>query len=133
MFPEIQVNQELTSIPEVEIDERELAIIENIDENMETNYQAQKESVVNPDVADPFKPYYTQQAQEQENTIRLDQIYSQDGVEYAEVKFNEFDYKLTETDVFAEVYQVQAINENSVVLLKGDEIITLILGQLLYD
>ena len=54
-------------------------------------------------------------------------------MDYAEIKFNEFSYKLVETDVFAEIYKVQAINENSVVLLKGDEIITIFLDQLILD
>jgi hypothetical protein len=36
-------------------------------------------------------------------------------------------------DLFGKIYQVKAINADSVVLLKGDEIITLFINEVYYD
>jgi len=125
-------DEDIESLPDIDIDEREVELIENIDEKMETSYEMETAILSSDEVKDPFKPYYLTE-EEKENMLMLEKIYSEDGVWYTEIKFNEFLYKLTEGDIFANVYKLQAINENSVVLLKGDEIITISLGQLLYD
>lgn len=133
LFPEQKIEIDTGPVLDIDLDQRQLAMIETIDDNLETTYQIKGDVDISHDIRNPFQPYYIQQNQENENTIKLEKIYSQDGVDYAEIKFNEFSYKLVETDVFAEIYKVQAINENSVVLLKGDEIITIFLDQLILD
>ncbi len=124
---------EIENIPIIEIDETEIELIKNIDERLETSYEMSKDTLSSEEVSDPFRPYYLGAEEEKENTLFLEQIYSDDGAWYAEVKFNEFLYKLTPGDIFANIYKLEVVHENSVVLLKGDEIITLSLGQLLYD
>ncbi|MGM0365593.1 MAG: hypothetical protein ACQEP5_03550 [Actinomycetota bacterium] len=128
-----KAEDDVESLPDVEIDEREIELIESIDQELETSYQLKQDISISEEVKDPFKPYYVTEEEEKENMLLVEQIYSEDGIWYAEIKFNEFLYKLTGGDVFANVYKLEVINENSVVLLKGDEIITISLGQLLYD
>ena len=41
--------------------------------------------------------------------------------------------KLKLNDLFGKIYQIKAINAASVVLLKGDEIITLFINEIYYD
>jgi len=41
--------------------------------------------------------------------------------------------KLKLNDLFGKIYQIKAINADSVVLLKGDEIITLFVNEIYYD
>ena len=53
--------------------------------------------------------------------------------EPTELSLNEFQYLLREGDTFNIIYQVQSINEDSVVLLKGDVIITLYIDEIKYD
>ncbi len=121
------------SVPVIVIDEREIGLINNIDEELETSYHMDTGILASEEVNDPFKPYYRIDEEEKENTLFLEQIYLEDGLWYAKIKFNEFLYKLNEGDVFANVYKLEVVHENSVVLLKGDEILTVSLGQLLYD
>ncbi len=128
-----QPADDVKKVPIIEIDEREIELIENIDEQLETSYQTEVEMVDTDAVRDPFKPYYITEEEEKENVLLLETIYSEQGQWYAEIRFNEFLYKLAQGDVFANIYMLEAVHENSVVLLKGDEIITLSLGQLLYD
>ncbi len=126
-------DSEIKDVPNILIEERKIADIEKIEEEIGGTYEIETGKLEEQNINDPFKPYYLVEIEEAENVIRLDAIYSEEGIEYAEIKFNEYVYKLKEEDIFAENYQVKAINENSVVLLKGDEIITLFLNQIYYD
>ena len=63
----------------------------------------------------------------------LEDIYTKDGDSFAEVKLNDFTYLLTIGDIFLEIYQIHAINDTSVVILKGDEVLTLFIGEMAYD
>ena len=65
--------------------------------------------------------------------MKLENIYTKDGDEYAEISLNEFQYLLKEGDIFDVIYQIQSINPDSVALLKGDEIITLFIDEIKYD
>lgn len=125
---------EIEDVPDINIDERKISSIERIDQEAGSSFEIETDILESEEnIKDPFKPFYLNGEDEPENIIRLNAIYSKDGIEYIEVKFNDHVYKLKEEDVFAENFQVQAINENSVVVLKGDEIITLFLNEIYYD
>lgn len=124
-------------IPEVEIDESEINEIERSDENIRKSYDVENEiGIIDESLRDPFRPFYISEEKDEEeekNILTLEKIYTKDGEEYAELNFNDYTYKLKEADTLADYYYVQAININSVVLLKGDEVITLFIGIPLYD
>jgi hypothetical protein len=125
-------------IPEVEIDEKEISEIGKEDINIKKSYAIEDEiDLIDDSIKDPFKPFYieeeTEETEEDKNIFKLERIYITDGVEYAELSFNEHLYLLKENDLFGYYYFVQAINETSVVLLKGDDTLTVFLGTVLYD
>jgi hypothetical protein len=122
------------ALPEVEIDESEVEEIKKGEEDIKKGYVIESEiKLIDDSTRDPFKPFYIVEEEEKENIITLEKIFSKDGVEYAEINFNEYIYNLKETDTISDVYLIQAININSLVLLKGDEIITLYIGIPVYD
>lgn len=85
-------------------------------------------------VRDPFKPFYIKDEEEEEkNILKLERIYTEDGIEYAELSLNDYLYQLKEGDTLSDIYLVQAINDTSVVLLKGDDIVTVFIGAVVYD
>ena len=85
-------------------------------------------------VRDPFKPFYIKdEEEEKKNILKLEKIYTRDGIEYAELSLNDYSYLLKEGDTLYDIYLVQAINDTSVVLLKGDEYLTVFIDTVIYD
>ncbi len=86
-------------------------------------------------VRNPFKPFYmkTGELESVSNQLMLKNIYSAEKVYYVEIDVNGSIYKLKKDDQFAKIYQVLSINEDSIVLLKGDELITLYMNEIYYD
>lgn len=83
----------------------------------------------------PFKPFFVEKSDSQDfsNQLILVNIYSIDKIFYIEIEVNGSIYKLKKDDQFARIYQVLSINEDSIVLLKGDELITLYMNEIYYD
>ncbi len=89
----------------------------------------------------PFEPpamYATAEetptpGEEEALPLSLDDIYTEDGVEYAVIRYGDNVYTVTEGErVGDSPYQVQAIGTNYVDLLRGDgEVIRLYLGEVL--
>ncbi len=127
--------EESLELPEVEIDEEEIKEIGKSDTDIKKSYDIEGEiNLVDESIRDPFRPFYIQDEEEEEkNVLKLERIYSKDGVEYAEINLNDYTYKLKEEDPLSDTYLVQAINVNSVVLLKGDDILTLFIDEVKYD
>ncbi|MDD3819649.1 MAG: hypothetical protein PHG41_07450 [Actinomycetota bacterium] len=126
---------EMPVVPDIEIDDEEIDEIKKGDAERRKTYDIENEIIlVDESLRNPFKPFYIQDEEEEEkNILRLDNIYTLDGVEYIEINLNNYNYKLKEGDTLSSTYLVQAINVNSAVLLKGDEILTLILDTPVYD
>ncbi len=122
-------------LPSIKIDEREIESISAGDGEMKKNYEFETDvSIVEDSIRDPFEPYYIDKKElEEKNVLILGKIYREDGVNYAEINFNNIVYILKKQDVFGNNYRVEAINPTSVVLLKGDEIITILIDQIFYD
>lgn len=124
-------------LPEVEIDEKEISEIGKEDIAIKKSYAIEEEiDLVDESIKDPFKPFYIEEETEEEeekNIFELERIYITDGVEYAELSFNDHLYLLKENDLFGYYYFVQAINETSIVLLKGDNTLTVFMDSVLYD
>jgi len=135
MIDEVFGSKDIISDLDIELDEKEIASINVSEQDMEKKYDISKDiSSIADEVDNPFKPFYIEEDQQEEkNILGLDNIYTKDGEEYAEISFNDFQYLLKEGDIFAVIYLVQSINESSVVLLKGDEIITIFIDVLVYD
>ena len=127
--------EEVPEPPEIEIDEEEIQEIGKSDTNTRKSYDI--ESVI--DLSDesarnPFKPFFIHDEEEEEkNVLKLEKIYTRDEVEYAEINLNDFTYRVKEDNPISDIYLVQAINEDSVALLKGDEIINISIGEIVYD
>ena len=122
-------------IPDIDIDETEINEISIYENNLKKMYDI-KDEYINSDTGlrDPFEPFYTEGADEEDkNILILEAIYSEDQMEYAEIYFNDHKYLLKEDDIFSEIYLVDSINPDSVILLKGDELITLFLNEMKYD
>lgn len=122
-------------IRDVNIDEKEVESIQLQENEMEKSYDISQDiSSIADELENPYEPFYiTEEEEAEKNIIIIENIYSEDGVFYTELKFNDFVYLLTVDDIFLDVYSVMAINETSVVLLKGDEIINLLIGEIFYD
>lgn len=88
--------------------------------------------MIDASVRGPFKPFYIKdEEEEKKNILKLEKIYTRDGIEYAELSINDYSYLLKDT--FYDIYLVQAINDTSVVLLKGDEYLTVFIDTVTYD
>ena len=122
-------------LPQIDIDEAEIKGIGKSDIDIRKSYDIDNEiSVIDKSVRDPFKPFYIKDGEEEKkNILKLEKIYTRDGIEYAELSLNDYSYLLKEGDTFYDIYLVQAINDTSVVLLKGDDIVTVFIDIVVYD
>ena len=126
--------EEALGLPEVEIDEEEIQEIGKSDMNIRKSYDVEGEiNLADESARDPFKPFYIRDEEEEKNILRLEKIYTKDTVEYAEINLNDYTYIIKEDDLLSDIYLVQAINADSVVLLKGDEIINISIDEIIYD
>lgn len=119
----------------IQIDESEVESIMTLSERMEKSYDISREiSSIADELEDPFKPFYIgEETDIAKNILILENIYSEGDTDYCEILFNDFAYILALDDTFNNMYMVQAINESSVVLLKGDEVLTLFIGEMVSD
>lgn len=127
--------EEGLELPQVEIDEKEISGIGKVDTEIKKSYDIGEEiNLTDASTRDPFKPFYIKEDQEEKkNMLKLEKIYKESGIEYAELCLNDYSYLLKEGDTFYDIYLVQAINDTSVVLLKGDDIVTVFMGTVVYD
>jgi len=128
-------NNASLTLRDIDIDEKEVESINTLGSEMEKSYDISKEiSSIADELENPFKPfYYSEETEEVKNIIILENIYLKDGSKSCEIKFNDHIYILVELDSFYDIYMVQSINETSVVLLKGDEVLTLFIGEMVQD
>ena len=127
--------EEVLKLPEIEIDEEEIQEIGKSDTNTRKSYDIESEiDLTDESARNPFKPFFIRDEEEGEkNVLKLEKIYSRDEVEYAEINLNDFTYRVKESDPLSDIYLVQAINADSVALLKGDEIINISIDEIIYD
>ena len=126
--------EEGLELPEIEIDEEEIQEIGKSDTNTRKSYDIESEiDLTDESARNPFKPFFIQDEEEEKNVLKLERIYTTDEVEYAEINLNDFTYRVKEADPLSDIYLVQAINEDSVALLKGDEIINISIDEIIYD
>lgn len=127
--------EEGLELPQIDIDEKEISGIGKVDIEIKKSYDPEEEiNLMDDSVRDPFKPFYIKDGEEEEkNMLKLERIYTEDGIEYAELSLNDYLYQLKEGDTLSDIYLVQAINDTSVVLLKGDDIVTVFIGAVVYD
>ncbi|MBU2562877.1 MAG: hypothetical protein KJ568_00335 [Actinobacteria bacterium] len=127
--------EEGLELPQIDIDEAEIKGIGKVDIEIKKSYDPEEEiNLMDDSVRDPFKPFYIKDEEEDEkNILKLEKIYTRDGIEYAELSLNDYSYLLKEGDTFYDIYLVQAINDTSVVLLKGDDIVTVFIDTVIYD
>ena len=128
----------IKEVPYVDIDEDEIKRMAYADGEMKESYEADESIILEEeDIRNIFEPFYLEDekedAEEKKDLLRLDKIYSENEVNYTELKLNDYLYRLKEGDIFGTIYQVQVINSTSVVLLKGDEIITIFIGEVYYN
>ena len=127
--------EEGLELPQIDIDEKEISGIGKVDIETKKSYDIEEEiNLMDDSVRDPFKPFYIKDEEEEEkNMLKLERIYTMDGIEYAELSLNDYFYLLKEGDPLSDIYLVQAINDTSVVLLKGDDIVTVFIDIVVYD
>jgi len=121
------------TLRDVEIDEKEVESIRTASTELQNDYDiSQGISTIADQLENPFEPfYYEEQTDEIKNIFILENIYFENDLEYCEIKINDYTYVLAETDTFLDNYMVQSINESSVIILKGDEILTLFIGEMI--
>jgi len=126
---------ESLKLRDIKIDDKEVESITVIEGEMEQSYDiSQGISTIADELENPFEPFFiTNEDNTQKNILMLESISTSDGNSFSEIKFNDFTYLLTEGDIFLEIYQIQSINETSVIILKGDEVLTLHIGDMIYD
>lgn len=126
-----------SEIAKIQIDENELKNLDITNKTLNEKIDTSNEIKITADkLRDPFMPFYlnNQQGSEtQKNKLFVEKIYSENEIFYAEINFNDAVYKLKKDDLFGKIYQVKAINADSVVLLKGDELITIYINEIYYD
>ena len=122
-------------LPQVEINEKEISEIGKVDTEIKKSYDPEEElNLIDDSVRDPFKPFYIKEEQEEKkNMLELKKIYKEGGIEYVDLSLNDYLYKLKEGDIFSDIYLIHAINPDSVVLLKGDDILYVFMGTVVYD
>ena len=120
---------------DIKIDEKEVESITVLEGEMEQNYDISKGiSTIADELENPFEPFFIiNEDDTQKNILILEAITINEGNSFSEIKFNDFTYLLTEGDIFLEIYQIQSINDTSVIILKGDEVLTLHIGDMIYD
>ncbi len=135
MIKESYGGEEGIELPDVRIDEEEISEIGKENINIEKSYSVEGDiGLIDESARNPFEPFYIRSEEEEEkNVLELESIYVEDEVEYAELSLNDHLYELKEGDLLGDIYSVQAINEDSVVLLKGDDILAIYLGSVVYD
>lgn len=126
---------ESLKLRDIKIDDKEVESITVLDAEMEQNYDVSKGiSTIADELEDPFEPFFiTDEDNTEKNIFLLEDIGSEEGISFSEIKFNDFTYRLTEGDIFLEIYQIKSINDTSVIILKGDEVLTLHIGEMIYD
>ncbi|MCJ7665206.1 MAG: hypothetical protein MUO59_00535 [Actinobacteria bacterium] len=126
---------ESLKLRDMKIDEKEVESINVLEKEMEQNYDISKGiSNLADDLEDPFRPFFTvDEDNTQKNILMLEDITTDAGIDSCEIKFNDNTYLLEEGDIFLKIYQVQSISDESVAILKGDEILTLHIGVMIYD
>ncbi len=123
-------------IPDVRIDESEIEEIGKGDESMKKSYESETDiDIVDESERDPFKPFYAigEDEGDEKNILKLEDVFSKEGVLYADINVNDYTYELIAGETLGGVYVVKVINDDSVLLQKGDEMLTLIMGVPLYD
>ena len=120
---------------DIKIDDKEVESITVLEGEMEQNYDISKGiSTIADELENPFEPFFIiNKNNKQKNILILEAITIDEGNSFSEIKFNDFTYLLTEGDIFLEIYQIQSINDTSVIILKGDEVLTLHIGDMIYD
>ena len=126
---------ESLELRDIKIDEKEVESITVFEKEMEQSYDISKGiSTIADELENPFEPFFiANEDNTQKNILILQDITTNEGNSFAEIKFNDFTYLLTEGDIFLEIYQIQSINDTSVIILKGDEVLTLHIGEMIYD
>ncbi len=126
---------ESLKLRDIKIDDREVESITVLEGEMEQSYDISKGiSTIADELEDPFEPFFiTNEDNTQKNILVLVAITTSEGNSLSEIKFNDFTYLLTEGDIFLEIYQIQSINDTSIIILKGDEVLTLHIGEMIYD
>lgn len=126
-----------SDIMKINLDENELKSLEMTNQTIEEKIDTSSEiSVSSEEIRDPFMPFFMNTKAEnenQKNMLTVERIYSESSIFFVEINLNDAVYKLKTDDLFGKIYQVKAINADSVVLLKGDEIITLFINEIYYD
>ena len=121
----------------INLDENELKSLEITNQTIEEKIDTVSEIKISSEgIRDPFLPFFMNSDSEnknQKNMLVVERIYSESSVFFVEINLNEAVYKLKLDDLFGKIYQIKAINADSVVLLKGDEIITLFVNEIYYD
>lgn len=121
----------------INLDENELKSLEITNQTIEEKIDTpSKISFSSSEIRDPFLPFFMSQDSEnedQKNMLTVEKIYSENNIFFVEIDLNDAVYKLKAEDLFGKIYQVKAINADSVVLLKGEEIITLFINEIYYD
>jgi hypothetical protein len=138
LFDNLNFDYDASSdIVRVNLDENELKSLEITNQTIEEKIDTSNEiSFSSSEIRDPFLPFFLNpesENEDQKNMLTVDRIYSEVNVFFVEIKLNNAVYKLKAEDLFGKIYQVKAINADSVVLLKGDEIITLFINEIYYD
>jgi hypothetical protein len=120
---------------DIKIDTSEVESITVLEKEMEQSYDISKDiSTIADDLENPFKSFIVADEDDsQKNILMLEDISIEDGISFSEIELNDFTYRLTVGDIFLEIYQIQSINDNSVIILKGDEVLTLHIGEMIYD
>ncbi len=128
-------NDPSLTLRDIDIDEKEVESIRTMDEGMEKSYDIKSDiSSIADELDNPFEPFYAEEeTDEVKNILILQDILFEDGIETCEIRFNEYTYILSESETFFNIYMVQSINESSVVILKGDELFTLYIGEMVHD
>jgi hypothetical protein len=131
------INPTSPDIARINLDENELKSLEITNQTIEEKIDTSNEiKVLKEEIRDPFMPFFLNSSMEnenQKNMITVERIYSESSIFFVEINLNDAVYKLKIDDLFGKIYQVKAINADSVVLLKGDEIITLFVNEIYYD
>lgn len=126
---------ESLKLRDIKIDDKEVESITVLEGEMEQSYDISTGiSTIADELENPFEPFFIiNEDNTQKNILMLEGITTSEGNSFSEIKFNDFTYLLTEGDIFLEIYQIQSINDTSVIILKGDEVLTLHIGDMIYD
>lgn len=138
LFSSFSPSESISSeIEKIQLDENELKSFEITNATIEEKIDSSNEIKVSSEkIRDPFMPFYLNPeagSETQKNKLSVEKIYNEDEVFFTEINLNDSVYKLKKEDLFGKIYQVKAINADSVVLLKGDELITIYINEIYYD